>query len=316
MANDQDPRAELQAQLPSSLELRFDEVFPNLTGWGVKKRNQKKAKVIARAEPVLRHALEDGEVIRHVAVGIRNVWWEAVTIGWITYYMNHTTLVLTDRRVLAIHTDTSHKPRLFANSIALDRVKKTKTGLLFGYLNLKLGKGSLQYTRIAKAEATRFKALMPGRPNASGGAQHLCPACFLTTDDYGEVCGRCGAEFKDPKVAALRSLVVPGLGDWYLGHRGFALFEMFGSAVGWLLLLWSLFMYLVTTDPEAKVGALGSLLFFGVAVALGHIVDAAVTHGQAKKGQHSMDLLLPTTAKPIAMPKGAAGGVSTPTGVR
>lgn len=309
-------RAEIESLLPRDVDIRFDEVFPNLTGWGARKRNRRKALLLAKSADVLRGALEEDEVVRHVSTGVRNLTWEALTIGWITYFLNRTTLVLTDRRLLAIHTNTSHEPCHYANQVALDHVKKTKSGWVFGFLNLKLGKGSLQYTRIEKADAVRFKQLMPGRPHAKGGVQHLCPACFLVTDDYGEVCGRCGAEFKDPKVAALRSLAMPGLGDWYLGHRGFALFELIGSTFGWLLFLLSLFAFLVAETPELREEGLVGVIVIGLAVGFAHFVDALITHAQAKKGQHSRDFLLPTRSARVPTPRAAAGGSLTPTGVR
>ena len=71
----------------------------------------------------------------------------------------------------------------------------------------------------------------------------------------------------------LRSLVLPGLGDIYLGHRFLGMFELTFSLVLWLYVLFSL----LTGEPEGVVMAVVILIFY-------NLVDGLLTHHMGKKG--------------------------------
>lgn len=89
-------------------------------------------------------------------------------------------------------------------------------------------------------------------------------------------CAACHGGFKLRRTAALRSLLFPGLGDWYLGHRGLAAME-----IGFTTLLW---IGLLLPDPEHPqtffgfaAGAMVVLLFI-------HVPDSLLTRYIAGKG--------------------------------
>ncbi len=82
----------------------------------------------------------------------------------------------------------------------------------------------------------------------------------------------------------------PGLGDFYLGYRKYALLEIGGVAV-----LWALFLTTLVPAVKAKglEGALVAAPLFGL-IALVHIGDAFLTRAKASTGLHSKDGALPS----------------------
>ena len=85
------------------------------------------------------------------------------------------------------------------------------------------------------------------------------------------------------------SLLFPGLGDFYLGHRLFALVEMFGAGFLWCVLV--IVPLLARGQPDPETGeplVLGAAYWGTVAFPLSfaHIVDAFMTRHFARKGHH------------------------------
>ena len=82
----------------------------------------------------------------------------------------------------------------------------------------------------------------------------------------------------------------PGLGDFYLGYRKYAMLEILGGAV-----LWAIFLSTLVPAIRAKgaEGALVALPIFAL-VALVHVCDALLTRAKARTGLHSKDGALPS----------------------
>ena len=74
------------------------------------------------------------------------------------------------------------------------------------------------------------------------GIKNLCPSCYIHVANYPTSCASCDAEFKTPRKAALLSLIMPGLGDLYLGSKFLGVFELFDLVVH-LDCSWSLRSY-------------------------------------------------------------------------
>jgi len=286
------PGEELKALLPASIAVRFNEMFPDVRNGRIKRRDRKRAEMLRKAEPVLQRVLSPVEVVRFATNGVRQLTWWLLTAGSMNPFANRTTLVLTDRRVLLIHTDSKQRPRMFANQLPLDRIRAT-TGRN-SYIFIKTGREQLMFHGVKRSEARQLRGLLESTASKKGGWQNLCPRCFSATDGAPISCEKCGEGFKSPKKAALRSLVFPGLGDFYLGYRKYAVLEMLGAG-----LLWALF--LSTLVPAVRnrgfEGALVAGPLFAL-IALIHVGDALLTRAKARTGLHSKDGALPTGVEP------------------
>jgi hypothetical protein len=143
---------------------------------------------------------------------------------------------------------------------------------------------------VKRSEARQLKGLLEATATKKGGWQNLCPRCFTATDDAPLSCEKCGEEFKSPKKAALRSLLFPGLGDFYLGYRKYAMLEIMGAGLLWALFVSTLVPTVMAKGLEGAIVA-GPLLAL---LAIIHVGDALLTRAKAKTGLHSRDGTLPT----------------------
>jgi len=243
--------------------------------------------MLRKAEAVLRRALGPLEVVRFVTNGARQLAWGLLTAGSMNPLTNRATFVLTDKRILLIHTNARQRPCLFASHLPLERVEHT-TGR-HSYIFIRSGREQLMFHGRRK-ETKHLRSLLRSTPVDEGGWQNLCPRCFVAIDGAPETCPRCSEPFKSPKKAALRSLFFPGLGDFYLGYRGYALVQMAGA-----LFLWALFITVLVPAIDAwgfsGVRIAAPALAF---VALVHGGDALLTGAKARTGLHSCDGKLPT----------------------
>jgi hypothetical protein len=283
------PEEELKALLPASVAVRFAEMFPGTHKGRIRRRDRKRAEMLCKVEPVLKRALGPTEVVRFATNGVRQLMWWLLTAGSMNPFANRTTLVLTDRRVLLIHTDWKQRPRMFANQLPLDRIRDTSGRN--SYIFIRTGKEQLMFHGVKRSEAQHVRNLLESTASKKGGWQNLCPRCFAPTDSAPPACEKCGEEFKSPKKAAWRSLIFPGLGDFYLGYRKYALLEIAGAAM-----LWALFVTTLVPAVKAKgiEGVLVAGPLFGL-LALIHLGDAVLTRAKAKTGLHSKDGRLPTS---------------------
>ena len=284
-------RRELARLLPADLPVDLDRVFPKLDGWGMNRSNRKRAELLAKAAPVLKAALAPDERVQYVAAGVVSLWWEQMMAGWVSILINRTTLVLTTQRLLLIHTNSRGRPESYVNQIRLDDIRSAKRGWLGGALKLTLGRGNRTLTGMPRSDAKQLATMLAGRPTAAGGVTALCPACFEPAAGHG-ACARCRTSVKSPRTAALRSLVLPGLGDFYLGHRFLASLEMVGSLAAWCVII---AVMLPAFGPDSEQSAVLAAVFGGVLLLAVNGFDALLTYAQAKKGLHSMDRHLPTT---------------------
>lgn len=282
------PEEELKALLPTSIAIRFDEMFPNVVDGKITRRDRQRAAMLRMAEPVLKRALEPTEVVRFATNGVRQLMWWLLTAGSMNPFGNRTTLVLTDKRVLLIHTDWKQRPRMFANQLPLDRIRSTAGRN--SYIFIRTSREQLMFHGVRRGEARHVRKLLESSSNKKGGWQNLCPRCFTATDSAPPSCKECGEVFKSPKTAGLRSLIFPGLGDFYLGYRHYALLEIIGAGMLWALFLSTL---VPAVMAKGKEGALVAAPLLGL-IAVIHLGDALLTRAKAKTGLHSKDGALPT----------------------
>jgi hypothetical protein len=282
-----DARRELEAKLPAGLNVDFDSFFPRLTGLGVKRQNNRRLDVLARVAPVLGGALEEGERVQWATEGTVNLWWEQMFMGAWAFLINRTAVVLTDKRLLLIHMS-GKRPESFVNQVQRSAIRSV--GGLFS-ITIALGRGKISLSGIPGHGKKGLKTLLPKNAGAAGGIEHLCSSCYAAHASHQETCDRCGTRFKSPKTAALRSMLLPGLGDFYLGHRGLAVLEMIGAVFTWLIA--ALLIAGSVEDESTMVGLIIALILVG----FGHGLDGALTLAQGKKGMMALDGRLATRRK-------------------
>lgn len=245
--------------------------------------------MLSEAEPVLKQVMQPTEVVRFATNGVRQLTWWLLTAGSMNPFANRTTLVVTDKRVLLIHTDWKHRPRMFANQLPVDRIRATRGRN--SYVFIRTGREQLMFHGVKRSEARHLRGLLESTASKEGGWQNLCPRCFAATDAAPPRCEKCGEVFKNPKTAALRSLMFPGLGDFYLGYRKYAVLEILGATLLWALFLSTLIPAVMRRGIEgaAVAGPIFALLV------LIHVGDAVLTRAKARTGLHSKDGALPTS---------------------
>jgi predicted Zn finger-like uncharacterized protein len=247
------------------------------------RRNKMKIKMLTAVKTVLDRVLNDGERVLHVATGL--AYYPAEIFlgnGWMTMLYNRYVLAATNHRLILINTNNRMtKPSHYVFQLRYDEIKKIGRGLFRTSLVLerKAGKRRI-FTSVRaflSAEMQRFlqTKIQPDKPLVDGyvSLENVCPACWVPLPKSLDACTKCGAGFKTPKKAMLRSLLLPGLGDIYLGHRLLGSFELLGSLVVWLIVLVSL-----TSGDSGSLGVgVFLLLFFNG-------FDALLTYHMAKKG--------------------------------
>lgn len=279
-AEEQGIREELVKSVPRGLHVDAEAMFPKLSGFGVEKKNRARLKLIEQHKDLLAKITNENEEIRTISPGIVNISWETFFMGVWAQFINRTLLVLTNDRLLLVHLN-GKKAESFVNQVSLQAIKKFSSGLFSA--KIQLGKGSISISGMPGAEKKQFAKLIKKNVSARGGVQHLCAKCFGLHAKHVLRCSHCQAEFKLPKTAALRSLILPGLGDFYLGHKALAVLEMFGSVITWIIALTLIVGGIDSGDPIVGVG---SGLFILI---LANGFDAALTHAQAKKGLMALD---------------------------
>jgi len=247
------------------------------------RRNKFKIKMLTAAKGVLDRMLNDGERVLHVAAGM--AYYPAEIFlgnGWLTMLYNRYVLAATNHRLILVNTNNGMtKPSHYVFQLRYDELKKIRRGLFRTSLVLERKAGKRRvFTSVRaflSAEMQRFlqSKIHPDKPLANGyvPAENICPACWAALPPALGACTKCGAGFRTPKKAMLRSLLLPGLGDIYLGHRLLGSFELLGALFVWLMVLLSL-----TSGDSGQLGvSLLLLLFFNG-------FDALLTHHMAKKG--------------------------------
>ena len=245
--------------------------------------NKLKVKLLDLVKPVVERLLDEGEQVTGIATGLGYYPLEILLgNGVLTMLYNRYVLVATDRRLLAVNTNYRlTKPAHYLFQFPYGDIKKVSRGLFGTGLILKRKQGRQRiFTGFKRALAKEMKLWISDRISSGHvGApseklqDNLCPSCFVPLPAKLNACPHCQAPFKPPKSAALRSLLLPGWGDIYLGHRVIGSFEVLGGVIIWLL---ALSMMLGDEAGGGAVGVIVLLLFNGM--------DALLTLHMAKKG--------------------------------
>lgn len=255
----------------------------NRKGSYLTRLNKLKLKILATVKPTLDRLVQNDERVMRITAGTAYYPIEILFgNGIFTMLYNRYAVVATDRRLVMINTNhrmtkTSH----YLFQMAYDEIKKVSRGLFRTSLILTRKKGKRRlFTSMKMAFGAELRDyikphMTPEKTMPSGNAvaEHLCPSCFVGLPAKLDQCTVCHAAFKTAKSAALRSLLLPGWGDWYLGHRFLGGCELIGS-----LIVWSLVFGMLAEGGAENAGVAVFILAFY------NGFDALLTRHMARKG--------------------------------
>ncbi len=268
--------------LPAS-HFDFDQILTqNKDGSYQSRKNRFKVRILSSVSEILPNILIEDELVVRVAKGTAHYPLEILLgNGLLTMIYNHYAIVCTTMRILFINIDRRiKKPTHYVFQMAYNEIKKFRRGAIFGSLMFVPKQGKKRtFTGMKRALSKEIKAYVSEKIAApiTARPEHvladLCPACYKGLAKGLSACTTCDMAFKESQKALVRSLILPGLGDFYLGHRVLGALELIGSAIIWLII--------VTTFLAGEEG--------GVALAITLLVlynglDGLLTYHMAKKG--------------------------------
>ena len=262
----------------------LDGIFtPTKRGTYKTRINKVKAKVITATRGVLARALQDDEKVMRVAKATAYYPAEALLgNGVLTMRYNHYAVVGTDRRLLFVNINPRiSQPSYYFFQMPYRAIRKVGRGLFGTDLALQPLQGKRRtFTNMKRTVAKEIQEFIRERqktvaPLPSPGVvpEDLCPSCFTPLGKELASCPSCRALFKKPETALVKSLLLPGWGDIYLGHKILGAFELVGSVLVWLLVISLLF----AGEPEG-------LTLAAVVVTFYNGLDGLLTFHMAKKG--------------------------------
>jgi predicted Zn finger-like uncharacterized protein len=258
-------------------------ILPDKKGRFKNSRNKLKVKLLAAVAPLFGKMLATGEEVHRIGYGIAHYPLEIFFgNGFLTMYSNYYAIVATDRRLLFININSGMKKttHMFFQ-LPYDQIKKAEFGSIFSRITLTPVTGKRRtFTGIKRYLAKELKEYIKGKlatvtPIAEAEAQalDLCPGCYQSTAKGVAECPSCGVGFKKPAAAFWRSLVLPGWGDIYLGHKVLGSIELLGSLVVWAFII----PLLMSGDPL-------NYLVAAVILVLVNLFDGVLTYFMGQKG--------------------------------
>ncbi len=259
-------------------------LFPKVAGFGAGGDIKRRVNMLASIEPRLDTLLFPDERIEFVTTGALNSFVEQFFMGVWSVIVNRTLFVFTNLRLILLNSDQKGTAKTLMWQIPYDRMQKYGAGTLGGVVSIKTRDGrSYTFIHVPGADRKRLKDFMLARLEqtqmqglpfpAHLDRDPLCAQCASPVPPKALACPECGDQFINPVVPALLSLLMPGLGHLYLGHRLMALIEMAGFAI-----------ILTNMTLLAISSGIVGLLIAILVVALTNGIDSLVTLHVAHKG--------------------------------
>jgi hypothetical protein len=270
-----------------SLPYDFKTIFSAEKG-ASKRLLKQKFKLLQGFDTHLAKILQPGERVYYVSTGVQSSAFEQQFLGWAMYILNRRAFIFTTKRMLLIQFKSKYRPWDLYAQIPYQNISKIKKSF-FGYVSISFTNGKKshfvgmpKYDRknvVMITDSIREK--IKAEAITRGSTENLCPHCYTVITEFPAACPACVKPFKSAKKAGLLSLLFPGAGDFYLGHRGIALMEIFGGAYIWFIWIMAVFAGANSEGSGSKL-AVGAV--FGCLVLLMHGLDSFVTYKIARKG--------------------------------
>lgn len=260
----------------------YSKIFSD-AGWLARRLSRQKLKLLRRIDEAIRPMLEEGERVFMLTRGTKASFWESYFLGVMMQYLNRRAIVLTTKRILLLQTTWRGWPRDYRSEIWYQSIARVKPTLL-GNTKITFRDGkSVLFAGVPRQDRKLLRALIERLSKepveaapANQGIVDLCPHCYGAVFEPMDRCPNCEGLFKSSKTAGVLSLLFPGVGDFYLGHRSFAVLEVMVTAFLWVAI------FLAALDPSMGAAAVAIVgVFFFLLV---HGIDAMVTAYIGRKG--------------------------------
>ena len=268
----------------------YDVMF-KAGGYFARRRSKIRFKLLKAIERKLLTILKPQERVYWATTGTTVTLGEQFFVGWIAYYLNRRALVFTTERVLLLEISRSDKPGHLVSQIpytAMASVKSTWNGMCRVKL---LNKTTYNFQSVPSADRKFLAEFLVGITQGTNapfqriqGLEHLCPHCYTLVPAHPPACTACAGGFKSARKAAIMSFIFPGTGNWYLGHRGFAILEIMGTCFTWLFLV--IAQLLLPDTPEMEPLTAEYWITVAVLLLIGHTIDALTTYNFGRKGHY------------------------------
>lgn len=243
---------------------------------GERRRARRHFKLLKRVDGTIREIVKPPERVMFLTEASGLSFWERWVLGW------RRAVVLTDRRVVFLQLDSRRRPRLAHRQLAYGAVTGVDEGPRGGLEVSMRGGGTLTLRGLRTADGA---ALTEGIRSGARGSAHapvprgvewLCPYCHVALEGRPRACPSCLRGFRRSWWSALSSLAVPGLGNYRIGYRGFAVLELLAALGVWAA-------YIARPDVGG-MSEVWSALAPGWIFAVVHGGDAALTWHVARSG--------------------------------
>jgi len=253
------------------IPVRRDVLETNYKGEENARIQKRTEKILQKLQAALQRTLVPGETVLYVMRARSPLSLiEQITSTWWTAALAACAMVITDRRILFFPVKRDGSWKESVRSAHWGDIEGIKTkGLLVRNVSFRFKNGTkVTYTNFSRADAKKIAAIAEAViPAASGemtsahGLVQLCPDCrnVLTEGQY--FCPACGLIFKNEKSMVTRSILLPGGGYFYTGHRGIAIF--LAVIEGYLVLEILRFLFVGLSSPKALPNIRSTLIALG-----------------------------------------------------
>lgn len=266
-----------------SLPYQFDSIF-NDSKWLERGLSKNKFKLLSSVDSLLKKILQSDEQVFYISWGVKSSFIDQFFSGSLMYYINRKAFVFTTNRIILVQLKGKFKIWELVSQIPYKHVSKIKQ-TLFG--NLKIfftNDESSLFVHMPKIDRKKIPVISDtihekiGTELIHGGVDNLCPHCFAVVEQFPAQCDICKKPFKSVKKAGFLSLLFPGLGDLYLGHRLIGCIEILAAFFLWFSIIAS------GNESGEPTTALEMAISVSILFVIMHGADALVTFNTAKKG--------------------------------
>lgn len=313
----------------NGIAIREDSLWANHNGDEKPRLRKRAEKALDNLQEPLKKILEADEVVLYVMPAQAPISVvQQLTLGWMTYYVTKSMLVITNRRLLAFNV----KAKSFGQwqwgrrvrSVRFgDLAEATLKGLLSRYVQLRYADGRKEkYWGLRGADGKKLRRIlevaMPMRAaeaTPARGPVSLCPSCFAGLQPAQEKCLQCGQLFATTSEMWKRSILFPGGGYFYVGQTGLGILDAFAESM--LIGIIAFFLLIAAGLPE-PVGDLEPYSGPAIAVIVAGVFGAFLVLEKLVTGLHARHFVQdfyplskpPSTAKWLGFGLAAYGAIA------
>lgn len=260
-----------------AISYRFREIF---AGGGRGRAGRERLRLLKQLEGPLAGILDEKEVVLFLCRAGCFHGAEAWLMGSWAWLLKRRAVIVTTRRVLLLEIDRRGRLTGLGSQFRREAVERVTAPL--GPVQIRFRDGdSLRIALMASADGKRLRRLLGSETeretaprSAVRGLEHLCPHCRAVLHGVPESCPHCRGSFCSPERAAWLALLLPGLGEWYLGNHLIG-----GYQAGSMLFVWGILIASPVPRTSPFVAVLAAVALF----AFGHGLQALATGVVARK---------------------------------